>query len=221
MTSEVATSDTVKFKIGKQDYEKTINNVANAKNVSEDIANMSIATIFEREPGGGPFIPVVLQSRQVVFSAPSNTGDKLPLLLGDNSVIGANSRVYHGGSRLAYQIDSETLSVSNIEATNKIEAKEFNAKSDKRLKENIQPFEYKKSILDLPTYTFNFKNDKEKNLHVGCLAQDLQGICPEIVHENEAGYLSIEETKLVYLLLEEVKKLKMEVDKLRGIYKWQ
>ena len=90
----------------------------------------------------------------------------------------------------------------------------FNATSDKRLKENIKPFECEKSILDLPVYTFNFKSDKEKNIHVGCLAQDLKEICPEIVHEDSNGYLSIEETKLVYLLIQEVGKLQKEIEKL-------
>ena len=50
----------------------------------------------------------------------------------------------------------------------------------------------------------------------GCIAQDLQKICPEIVHEDADGYLSIEETKLVYLLLQEVKELKKEIKALKG-----
>lgn len=131
----------------------------------------------------------------------------------ENLDTGNNGSILCGGVIAAINITSRgPIEGTIITATNY-----FNATSDKRLKENIKQFEYKKSILDLPTYTFNFKNDKEKNLHLGCLAQDLQEICPEIVHENEEGYLSIEETKLVYLLLEEVKKLKVEVDKLRRV----
>lgn len=114
----------------------------------------------------------------------------------------------------------------NIEAKVKITAPiieatdYFNAKSDARLKENIIPFKCNKSILDLPIYKFNFKSDESKLDHVGCLAQDLKEICPEIVHENSEGYLSIEETKLVYLLIDEVKKLRIKVkdleDRLNG-----
>ena len=72
----------------------------------------------------------------------------------------------------------------------------------------------KKSILDLQTKEFDFK---ESGRHaIGCLAQDLQEICPEIVHEDESGYLSIEESKIVYLLLDEVKKLKAEIEELKA-----
>ena len=48
------------------------------------------------------------------------------------------------------------------------------------------------------------------------MAQDLQEICPEIVKEDDKGYLSIEENKIVYLLLDEVKKLKKRVDELEA-----
>jgi hypothetical protein len=54
------------------------------------------------------------------------------------------------------------------------------------------------------------------NHQIGCLAQDLQEICPEIVNTDENGYLSINESKIVYLLLQEVKKLRKEVDELKG-----
>ena len=106
---------------------------------------------------------------------------------------------------------SDAISLTSVTASGQIQAQTFNATSDKRLKENIESFNCKKSILDLPVYTFNFKSDENKIKHVGCLAQDLQEICPELVHENNDGYLSIEENKLVYLLLDEVKKLKAQI----------
>ena len=85
--------------------------------------------------------------------------------------------------------------------------------SDARIKENIKEFTPKKSILDLPIVEFDLK---DRDIHaIGCLAQDLQEICPEIVHENCNGYLTIEENKIVYLLLDEVKKLRKEVDELK------
>ena len=64
------------------------------------------------------------------------------------------------------------------------------------------------AILNLPVYKYNFINDESKKEHIGCLAQDLQEICPEIVNEGQDGYLAIEESKIVYLLLDEVKKLR-------------
>lgn len=88
----------------------------------------------------------------------------------------------------------------------------FNATSDARLKENFQELKTG-NILDLPTYKFDYINGAKNQ--IGCKAQDLQKICPEIVDENSDGYLSIQESKIVYLLLEEVKKLRGELDELR------
>lgn len=96
-----------------------------------------------------------------------------------------------------------------------VSAGTFVATSDKRLKENIKPYSCEKSILELPVYTYNFIADDTKTKHIGCIAQELQEICPELVKEDEKGYLSINESKLVYLLLDEVKKLKAEVNQLK------
>jgi len=92
----------------------------------------------------------------------------------------------------------------------------FNAMSDKRLKENIVEYLPSKSILDLPIYSYNFISDEKKTNKIGCLAQDLKEICPEIVKEDDKGYLSIEESKIVYLLLDEIKKLKKRVEELEA-----
>lgn len=97
-----------------------------------------------------------------------------------------------------------------------VKALSFNAVSDKRLKENIVEYSPNKSILDLPVYSYNFISDEKKTKKIGCLAQDLKEICPEIVKEDDKGYLSIEENKIVYLLLDEVKKLKKRVDELEA-----
>lgn len=97
----------------------------------------------------------------------------------------------------------------------RVTAGSFNATSDARLKENFQPLTPEKSILDLPTYKFDFINGAKNQ--IGCKAQDLQEICPEIVNEGDDGYLSIQESKIVYLLLEEVKKLRKEIDDLKGL----
>ena len=108
-----------------------------------------------------------------------------------------------------------TPSNGNIVSKGTVEAASFNAASDRRLKENIIDYKPEKSILDLPIKKFDFI-DGPKN-QIGCIAQDLKEICPEIVNENEKGYLSIQENKLVYLLLDEVKKLKNEVEKLKNM----
>lgn len=113
-------------------------------------------------------------------------------------------------------IGSISFNKNNITGIARITATQFNATSDIRKKTAIKDYICKKSILDLPIKEFEFIGDETHTKHIGCIAQDLQEICPEIVHEDKDGYLSIEETKLVYLLLQEVKELKKEIKALKG-----
>ncbi len=100
----------------------------------------------------------------------------------------------------------------NINCNGNIQGATVTTTSDARLKENVVSYTSEKSILDLDVKKFDFING-EKN-QIGCIAQDLKEICPEIVSEDENGYLSIQESKIVYLLLNEVKKLKEELEKI-------
>ena len=97
----------------------------------------------------------------------------------------------------------------NLSTTSNITANAFYATSDRRLKENIIDYKPEKSILDIPVKEYNFIGDDKK--HIGFIAQDLQKVFPELVTERTDGYLSIEESKLIYLLIDEVKKLKEKV----------
>ena len=118
-----------------------------------------------------------------------------------------------GGVKFTANARSTGIDITGI---TKIQAKTFDAISDIRKKTAIQDYVCKNSILDLPIKEFEFIDDETHTKHIGCIAQDLQKICPEIVHEDKYGYLSIEETKLVYLLLQEVKELKKEIKALKG-----
>lgn len=126
----------------------------------------------------------------------------------------------HSHSNYSTTSHSHTTLPNNLELKSgntyfTMTASSFTATSDKRLKENIVPYiPTKNTILDLPIYKFDFINNGKKN-NIGCLAQDLQKICPEIVNTDSDGYLSIEESKIVYLLLEEVKQLRKELDELK------
>lgn len=100
-----------------------------------------------------------------------------------------------------------------INSKGRVSASSFYATSDARLKENIKPLDYNKSILDLPVYTYDYVNGSKNN--IGCLAQDLQKLYPQLIGENSNGYLTVDNSKVVYLLLEEVKKLKKELDRIK------
>lgn len=104
----------------------------------------------------------------------------------------------------------------------KCEAIYFNATSDERAKDNIMPAA--KSALDiiedLKVCTFNYKDHDEKD--VGLIAQhlldvDYEGVSfvnnPEATGEN-GDYMSIKESKLVYLLIKAVQEQQAIIDDL-------
>lgn len=137
------------------------------------------------------------------------TGER-PLLASKTSSPSSNNLAFYGDNALLFTKDGVTVNLD----TGQIKAASFNASSDIRLKENLMSFTPKKSILDLPIYKYDFITGAKNQ--IGCVAQDLQKICPEIVDEDSNGYLSIQESKIVYLLIDEIKKLKEEIKELRG-----
>lgn len=55
-----------------------------------------------------------------------------------------------------------------------------------------------------------------KNKHYGLIAQELQKIYPNLVTENQDGYLAINYTEIIPLLIRSIQELKAEVNMLRG-----
>lgn len=106
-----------------------------------------------------------------------------------------------------------TFSSSTFSTGQQIVAGSFNALSDARLKINIKDFNYHDSILNIPVREYDWKESGEHT--IGFIAQELQEIYPELVGEDEDGKLYIKETKLIYLLIEEVKALKKEIEELK------
>lgn len=106
------------------------------------------------------------------------------------------------------------------------QANYFNATSDRRAKENIQPADF--SALDiinkLPVYTFNYKNNP--NTVPGLIAQDLlEAELPlELVNNKNASgekddYMSIKESKLIYILWKAIQEQQAEIEELKKLIK--
>lgn len=152
----------------------------------------------------------------------NNAGYVATVLINGNSGT-INAERFVGPSTIIDEGDTHTIHVStiladsidvvNVNASNTVTCKKCVQTSDARLKTNIVPYQPEKSILELPLKSFDFI-DGPKN-QIGCLAQDLQQICPQIVTETPQGYLAIQESKIVYLLIDEVKKLKAEIQELK------
>lgn len=116
------------------------------------------------------------------------------------------------------EISKEGISgLSSLTVEGKVEGYYFNATSynttsDRRKKCNIEDYKFTNSILNLPIKQFEYIEDVLHKKHIGCIAQDLQEICPEFVTETTDGTLMIQESKLIYALLQEVKELKEKVE---------
>jgi hypothetical protein len=88
--------------------------------------------------------------------------------------------------------------------------------SDIRLKENIKPLNNSlEKLQTLKGYTFNMINDTQRQ--IGVMAQDVQKEFSEAVSivDEENGYLGVDYTQLVPVLIEAIKDLKAENDDLK------
>lgn len=104
------------------------------------------------------------------------------------------------------------------------EALYFNARSDKRAKENITPATYNALdlIKNLPIYNFNYKSKPEEKV-TGILAQDLLEVQPEgldlVSNVNATGedgdYMSIKNDKLMFVLMKAIQEQQEQIEKLQ------
>ena len=105
---------------------------------------------------------------------------------------------------------SNALTVSgNLYAT------AFYESSDERLKDFKDDIEVDiKKLKDLKKKYFTFKDNPDK-LEIGVSAQEIQAVYPEIVSENEDGYLTVAYDKLSVVALKAVDKLDDEITELK------
>ena len=135
-----------------------------------------------------------------------------------NSGITSNRRLTMSGLNQIVCGINQTV----IDST-KVEAPYFNATSDRRAKEDLLPFNGKALdiINQIQTFTYRYKDTKQ--VSYGVMAQDLLDIkindfsfVENAAATGENGdYMSVRESKLVYLLLEGIKELQIEVNNLR------
>ena len=91
----------------------------------------------------------------------------------------------------------------------------FGSSSDKRLKENITPKEnVLKDLLKLEAVNYNYTVSEKKE--IGLIAQEVQKYFPEVVRgrETDSTYLSIVYSHLTPILLQGIKELNTEKEKL-------
>ena len=73
---------------------------------------------------------------------------------------------------------------------------------------NISAFKYTPSALAKQLY------QADDTIQIGVSAQEVQQVLPEVVSENQEGFLTISYSRMVPLLVEAIKQLKIELDEL-------
>ncbi len=90
--------------------------------------------------------------------------------------------------------------------------------SDIRLKQDIRPLTKEMSTLDLisdiRTIRYTYKNDDTNTQHIGFIAQDFQQHFPELLRDS--GFYTLDYSKVTVVLMECIKELKYEIDKLKS-----
>jgi hypothetical protein len=103
---------------------------------------------------------------------------------------------------------------STVTATN------FILSSDKRLKDEIKPVQ-NKGVNEIELKQFVFKDDKDKRLRFGVLAQDLEKIYPEMVYIDQDGFKRVGYNDFLIAKAaatdERIKNLENEVKELKDI----
>ena len=95
------------------------------------------------------------------------------------------------------------------------------ASSDERLKGNkVLLTEALDKVNQLGGYEFDWIPmagiHENKGHDIGVIAQEVEKILPEVVTTRDNGYMAVKYEKLVPLLIEAIKELSAEIDKLKG-----
>ena len=148
----------------------------------------------------------------------------------NQGIMGYNISGKYAGYFLGNVHVAGTLSASTIQS------------SDLRLKENISPLSSRKEntldkVLDMNVVEYNYKPmipslklpdsvsidsvmkhagiDSEKK-HFGLIAQELHPLYPELVVEEQSGYLAINYVELVPILIRSIQELKQQLDEVKS-----
>ena len=90
--------------------------------------------------------------------------------------------------------------------------------SDAILKENIIELSEEKinNLLKLKPFNYTFKNDLNKHVRYGFLAQDVEKIYPELVKKCDSGYKTVNYVDFIPILVSKIQSMQNEIDELKS-----
>lgn len=115
------------------------------------------------------------------------------------------------GVLTSFNVSSSKLTY--VPSTGTLTAIDLNTTSDAKYKENVSPVSSALNIVaGIEGVSFNWKETGSKSY--GIIAQELQKILPELVHNTERG-LSVSYLPLIAILIEAVKEQQKQIDELK------
>lgn len=174
-------------------------------------------TVLNLHYTGSNSVPVTNPSHQVSLLKGLNPGadKRIAFYTGSSSITTLEGFIVDPSGSVGINVDE----TNDLPLTYKLTVSgsvgaigSFNQISDERLKSEIQPIDNAlEKVLDLQGVSFEMGGKKE----VGVIAQDIQKVLPEVVSEDNKGYLSVSYGNIVGVLIEAIKDLKEEIDELK------
>lgn len=208
--------------------------------VSENLSSNSYGVIGRAWASGNSLINNCMTTGVMGVAGNMFTGYNYGVSGGlDNHAMGAaiygslNTTGLNLQGRYAGYFKGATYVDGTLTATNVV------SPSDKRLKTNIEPLgkEALQKVQEMNVVSYNYVDTRKSQeaidlltgetvtneedpqcskLHYGLIAQELQELYPDLVHEGQDGYLGINYMELVPVLIRAIQELKQQVDELQG-----
>lgn len=108
-----------------------------------------------------------------------------------------------------FQVKNDTTdTIFSVDGTGKASAFEYYAPSDIRLKTNIKNIQNSLELVTLlQGVTFDWKKNHNNDVNYGFIAQDVAKHFPSLVFKRADGYLAVDYSKVVSILVESVKEI--------------
>ena len=119
-----------------------------------------------------------------------------------NLYVGTSVHVQNGTDLSAQLVSANRISATTINATTINATNGFYETSDEKVKDIDKNINIDiDKLCELRKFYFTFKNDENKTPQIGVSAQEVQKLYPELVSENDDGYLSVDYAKLSVIAL--------------------
>lgn len=156
-------------------------------------------------PPNGQFYTIISDGTNLYYgesNAVRKTGDTMTgtLNLSSNGLnVGSGQLVVTGGN---VTTSGQFIASNNVTAY-----------SDARLKDDIKPISGALAkVMDMRGVTFSYKDTGTRS--AGVIAQEVQRSLPEVVYEDENGYLHVAYGNMVSVLIEAVKEMAIKIEAL-------